>query len=164
MTLRSFLVVQSIGFAATLCSASIAAAAPAGSPIVGRPTSITDGDTLRLGRTRIRLAGIDAPERSTAAGVSARARLVALTAGEVIQCVDTGERSYHRVVATCEDSQGRDLARAMVAEGWAWDWLRYSGGRYLLTELGARFGRRGMFAANPFAQRPERHSGKGRGE
>ncbi|HYG27397.1 MAG TPA: thermonuclease family protein [Caulobacteraceae bacterium] len=91
---------------------------------------VTDGDTLRLNGVRIRLAGIDAPEISTAAGRAAKRHLAELIAGADVGCIDTGERSYDRVVAICSLAGGEDMAGRMVADGWAMEAPRFSGGRY----------------------------------
>jgi len=112
----------------------------------GEPTHIVDGDTFDLSGRRLRLAGIDAPEMDTVAGASAREALVSLIANAPIVCRDTGERSYGRVVATCRDAQGVDVAETIVRAGWATDIPRFSGGRYQLSEWRARRERLGMFA------------------
>lgn len=110
----------------------------------GRPTHVTDGDTIRFGRTRVRLHGVQAPELDTIDGVRARAALVAIIGAGEVSCEDTGERSYHRVVARCFDAQGRDLSEQMVREGWATDWQRFSGGRYALAQVIATAKGRGL--------------------
>lgn len=112
----------------------------------GRPTRITDGDTLRFGETRVRLHGVDAPEMSTAEGREARRRLKALVGNGEVRCRDTGQRSYERVVAVCYDAGGRDLAAAMVEAGWARDWPRYSGGRYAGHQRRAEASGAGLYA------------------
>jgi len=116
---------------------------PGARMIIGPPTRITDGDTFRIGATRIRLDGIDAPEMSTGDGEPARRHLAGLIGGRSVRCIDEGERSYERVVAVCYlDDQ--DLGAAMVRDGWARDWARYSGGRYAALEIAAALNSRGM--------------------
>ena len=112
--------------------------------LAGRPTRITDGDTLRLGAQRIRLHGIDAPEMSTPDGEPARRHLARLVGSSPIRCRDTGERSYDRIVAQCWAADGRDLAAAMVEDGWAHDWPRFSGGRYAEAQASAAANHRGL--------------------
>lgn len=92
--------------------------------------SITDGDTLRFGDLRIRLWGIDAPEPHRPGGLEARAALVALTAGLPLACEVVDIDSYGRTVARCQLPGEKDIACAMVAQGHARDWPRYSGGAY----------------------------------
>lgn len=119
-------------------------APPAGARVIaGPPTRVTDGDTIRIGATRIRLDGIDAPEMSTPYGEPARRHLAGLIGGRSVRCIDEGERSYDRVVAICY-LDGQDLGAAMVRDGWARDWARYSGGRYAALEVAAVLKARGM--------------------
>lgn len=101
--------------------------------------AVTDGDTLRCrDGTRVRLAGIDAPElpghcrrgRACAPGdpYAARRELQRLVAGRTITCRATG-MSYGRVTAWCRTLGGVDLSCAMVASGRAVRWARYWRGR-----------------------------------
>lgn len=152
-SLAKILVAIPLGLSAVL---ALSGQAMAGQVLSGAPTHITDGDTFRFGAVRIRLAGIDAPELATPAGAPARAYLAALIDGQALSCVDRGERSYDRVVATCRTRSGQDVAQAMVAAGWAFDWTTYSSGAYAGAELKARLERRGMFKSDPLAQRPRR--------
>lgn len=63
--------------------------------------SITDGDTIRIGNTRYRLAEIDAPESTQEGGKEATNFLKSLTKGKQIHCEPTGETSYNRLIAYC---------------------------------------------------------------
>lgn len=91
----------------------------------------TDGDSLRCGRERIRLAGLDAPElrgrcaREQRLARAARDRLQALVAnGATIRSL--GADRYGRTLARVHDRSGRDVARVLVAEGLA---RPYAGGQ-----------------------------------
>lgn len=97
-----------------------------------------------MGAVRIRLHGIDAPEMNTANGRAAREHLRSLIGGGEIRCSDTGSRSYDRVVAACFGPDGRDLALAMVEDGWAVDLPRFSGGRYQAAQQFAETRRLGI--------------------
>jgi len=92
--------------------------------------TVTDGDTLRAGDVGIRLWGIDAAEMHDPGGPEAKAALARLTSGAELRCEVKGGDRYGRIVARCDLPDGRDLACAMVAGGWARDWPRYSGGAY----------------------------------
>lgn len=96
----------------------------------------TDGDTIRIGATSIRIWGLAAPERSEPGGRQATAAMAALLARGPVNCLDTGARSHSRVVAVCTVA-GLDLAAEMVASGWARDCPRFSGGVYGTIEAGA---------------------------
>ncbi len=91
---------------------------------------VIDGDTLDLGGTRIRLAGIDAPELDHPYGKTAKWALVKLCKGQEIRAVFKGSLSHDRTVATCYLPDGRDLAAEMVRAGLAIDWPKFSGGKY----------------------------------
>jgi endonuclease YncB( thermonuclease family) len=119
-------------------------------PLTGK-ARIVDGDTLALGSTRIRLAGIDAPERGQSCGETAaawpcgeraEARLGELARTEV-SCQPEDRDRWGRLVAVCR-SEGADLGDAMVRAG-----LALSVGRYEAAEAEARAAGRGIWAG-PF--------------
>jgi endonuclease YncB( thermonuclease family) len=117
---------------------------------------VVDGDTLRLGRERVRLYGIDAPEaaqtcfdgngRFWGCGRAATEHLKAMVAGKPVVCVQRDRDVYHRPVSICA-VHGTDLGEAMVRAGLAITEERYSGGRYRAAEMEARAGRRGMWGS-----------------
>jgi endonuclease YncB( thermonuclease family) len=135
--------------------AFFAAPASAGElEIVSGEALVTDGDTLEIGSTVIRIAGIDAPEIgqmcADAQGVPASCDLDALTAiaglvaGRKVVCVGTKRDRYGRLIATCEGAV-QDIGREMVKRGLAVAYRRYSE-RYTLDEDDARAARRGIWA------------------
>lgn len=91
---------------------------------------VIDGDTIDIGGTRIRLAGIDAPEMDHPYGKTAKWTLVNLCKGQEVRAVFDGDLSHDRTVATCYLPDGRDLSAEMVRAGMAIDWPKFSGGRY----------------------------------
>ena len=109
-------------------------AAPPGD-IVGT-ARIIDGDTIDIAATRIRLAGIDAPEsdqpctdagnRPWACGRVATQELVAHVAGRPLTCHPSGLDRYRRVLATCALPDGSDINAWMVQQGWALAYTQYS--------------------------------------
>lgn len=138
--------------------------------IVGR-ASVIDGDTIEVRGTRIRIAGIDAPEsdqvctradgRPYRCGGAAAAFLDDMLAGRNVACRANGT-SYDRVVATC-DVGGSDVGSAMVAAGWALDYARYSGGRYAADEARARSRSAGVWQGDFVRPDEWRRSDRGRG-
>jgi endonuclease YncB( thermonuclease family) len=109
----------------------LALAAPQAAPAQPLRCVATDGDSLRCGRERIRLVGLDAPEmngrcpRERRLAVAARDRLDGLVAGGVtVRSVGTDR--YGRTLARVRDRRGRDVARVLIAEGLA---RPYEGGR-----------------------------------
>jgi len=90
---------------------------------------VIDGDTLRCqDGQRVRLWGIDSPERHHPTGPAATRALTAIVGGQTLHCEPKG-KSYSRVVARCFVGR-RDLAGEMVRQGWAVDWPKFSGGFY----------------------------------
>ena len=89
-------------------------------------TRVFDGDTIEVRdesgrRLRIRLSGIDAPERGQSFGSEARVSLLrVLSAGPLLVEVESADR-YHRLLAkvTCA---GRDASLAQIASGLAWSY------------------------------------------
>jgi endonuclease YncB( thermonuclease family) len=87
---------------------------------------VVDGDTLGFGDKRVRLFGIDAPERGQSQGRYATRALKDLISGEAL-CVRPIERDrYGRIVARVYLEDGQDLAQVMVCEGWARAATRYT--------------------------------------
>lgn len=87
---------------------------------------VIDGDTFVLGGQRIRLQGVDAPEREERCvgadgkefpcGSWATEQLRDKLRGGRLTCHDLGERSHERVVARCS-LNGQDLGALLVARG-----------------------------------------------
>jgi endonuclease YncB( thermonuclease family) len=95
---------------------------------------VIDGDTLEINGTRIRLAGIDAPELDQPFGQNAKRLLMSLCRGQVIHAMMDGDLSHDRLVATCRLPDGRDLSAELVRAGLAIDWPKYSRGKYAHLE------------------------------
>ena len=125
------------------------------------PAVVSDGDTLKVGGAKVRLFGIDAPEKAQtcgdwACGAAARARLAELVAEREVICVTRDTDKYGRTVATCR-AGGTDLGAALVSEGLAWAFARYSRD-YVATEEQARAARLGVWrgaAEAPWEYRAE---------
>ncbi|MFN3823652.1 MAG: thermonuclease family protein [Pseudorhodobacter sp.] len=122
-------------------------------PVLGLEGTVrvVDGDTLVLGAERIRLYGIDAPEkgqrcdpsgRNWACGDWAAARLRALVAGGV-RCEALDLDRYGRTVARCR-AEGRDVGAEMVRMGAATAYRRYSTD-YIAQEAEAKAAARGLW-------------------
>ena len=112
-----------------------------------------DGDSLRIGETRVRLFGIDAPEFDQecsrggarwACGQAATAQLGKLVTGREVRCVPVGTDPHERVLARCSVA-GVDVNRAMVASGYAVAFRRYSTD-YVGAEESAKAARRGLWS------------------
>lgn len=112
-----------------------AAAATGRDALITGGASVVDGDTLRVGSRTIRLHGIDAPEQGQLCdlpdggnwpcGQVAADRMAQLTADVSLACRFIENDRYGRVVAKCW-AESRDLGEALVGEGMAWAFRRYS--------------------------------------
>lgn len=100
----------------------------------GRVVRVVDGDTLVVeGVTpRVRLWGVDAPERTEEGYFEAGAALVGFVRGRALSC-DVVERDrYGRVVARCTRDDGEDVGALMINSGAADEYWRYTQGRYTI--------------------------------
>jgi endonuclease YncB( thermonuclease family) len=140
---------------AFFCVVALATAAHA-ADITGQ-ASVIDGDTLEIHGTRIRLWGIDAPESSQLCrgedslpyrcGAKAANELDAFIAHRPVSCVPASRDVYGRTVATCSvDSV--DLGDWLVRTGLAFDWPRYSKGKYADAQRDAEHAGRGIWAGS----------------
>lgn len=96
---------------------------------------VTDGDTITIQKTQVRLYGIDAPEIHHPYGKKAKWAMVHLCKGHSIRAEVTDEDDHGRTVAKCFLPDGRDLSEEMVKLGLAIDWPKFSGGKYRNLEV-----------------------------
>ncbi|MEF2278363.1 thermonuclease family protein [Deinococcus sp. YIM 134068] len=131
--------------------------------ISGVPT-VTDGDTLQIRDTKIRLFGVDAPESSQhcvrggiryACGREAAFALADFLRGRNVTCQRQDTDRYGRMVGVCAVG-GVEVNRWLVEQGWALPYLQYGGGVYRDAEIKAKAARRGLHAGtyqNPWEYR-----------
>lgn len=97
----------------------------------GRVIAVTDGDTIIVEklvggeRVKIRLYGIDAPERKQPAGETARGFLFDIALYHEVEVEEKGLDRYGRMVAIIWLSPGKNLQAALLESGLAWVWPRY---------------------------------------
>ena len=105
----------------------------AGEDFQGKVVRIVDGDTIEvlhsLRAERIRLHGVDAPEKSQAFGSRARQFTAGLVFGRIVTVREKGRDRYGRTLAEIALPDGRILNRELVANGFAWHYKRYSSDR-----------------------------------
>jgi micrococcal nuclease len=121
-------------------------------PFSGRVTRISDGDTLWVTldggrkRAKIRLHGIDTPERAMPFGERAHRELRAMAADQRVRVVPLAKDRYRRVVGKVFRGE-RDLGAALLGAGLAWHYKRYDKDpRYAALERQARQAKRGLWA------------------
>ncbi|MFA6311473.1 MAG: thermonuclease family protein [Sterolibacterium sp.] len=157
-TVRPWLVALLLGMQA---GASLAAI------LHGQVVRVADGDTLTVadGRHRkikVRLVGIDAPEKDQPFGRESRAHLASLVLGKTVDVEWDKRDSYGRLIGrvliapsacpACDKS--RDAGLAQISAGYAW-WYRGESrelayadkSRYALAENAARARHGGLWAA-----------------
>jgi len=113
---------------------------------------VIDGDTLDVGKTRVRLHGIDAPERgqpcTTAEGQNwgcgdwATAQVRQRFQGKQARCEVLDQDRYGRAVARCTVA-GVDMAQELVSDGVVFAYRKYSFD-YDLEEKAAYVAKRGL--------------------
>lgn len=111
-------------------------------PVVGRIAGkchVIDGDTIVIKRTKIRLAGINAPELHEPWGQKSKWAMVGICKGQVVTAELTGETSYDRLIGTCYLADGTDIGAELIKQGLALDGGYFSSGKYRhLEPYGAR--------------------------
>lgn len=96
----------------------------------GRVVGVIDGDTVDVldGKqtlTRVRLAGIDAPEKAMPYGQKAKQHLSALVYQKIVHVV-TGKNDRHGRVIGKVMLDGQDINLQMIKVGLAWHYKQYS--------------------------------------
>lgn len=120
--------------------------------------AVADGDTLtaRCGdpgqyqQVKVRLAGIDAPERKQPFGTRSRQALAALCFQTEAKITQRSTDRYRRTVADVE-CRGQDVGVAQVTAGMAWVFDKYARDHQHLYPLqtAARGAKRGLWSQDP---------------
>ena len=104
-------------------------AQPACADFTGTVVNIADGDTITVLRDReqvkIRLAGIDAPEKAQPFGNVARQSMSEMLFGKEVRVVEQGRDRYGRTIGRVY--QGCvDVSAEQVKQGMAWVYRKYT--------------------------------------
>lgn len=119
---------------------------PIGETISGVVLHVTDGDTLRMNGVKIRLWGVDAPEKEQRGFDQAGAILAAVAQLRMVDCRIRAYDRYDRLVTQCLRRSDRlDIGKAVIESGWAKDYPRYSQGFYAAAENSARKSHKGLW-------------------
>ncbi len=129
-----------------LASAAIAA------DFTGPVVSILDGDTIEVLHNqhteRIRLNGIDCPEKGQAYGKRAKQAASDLVFGKEVTLRTFGKDKYGRTIADVLLPDGINVNQELVKDGWCWWYKKYAPESVILEELerGARASGLGLWA------------------
>nr|DAS72126.1 MAG TPA: nuclease-like protein [Caudoviricetes sp.] len=113
---------------------------------------ISDGDTITIlqnkEQTKVRLYGIDAPEKKQDYGQRSKQFLASLIAGQAVEVEPKGKDRYKRTLGIVH-FKGQDINAQMVLNGYAWAYVKYSR-IYVDQEKTARENKRGLWqSSNP---------------
>ena len=143
------------GVAAWVC---LGASAAWEQNFAARVVTVSDGDTVWVTplqsqrRQKLRLQGIDAPERCQPGGEASTLALRELLLNQTVEVEVRGQDDYQRGLARIR-YQGKDVGAFMVSQGHAWSYrFKSDPGPYVREETAARQARLGVFAQ----ARPER--------
>jgi micrococcal nuclease len=147
--LRRRLLVPSVS---TLCFFISSFSAVLASDFTGPVVSVLDGDTIEVLHNdhaeRIRLSGIDCPEKGQAFGNRAKQAASALVFGKDVILQTHGQDKYKRTLADVLLLDGTNVNHTLVEDGWCWWYRKYAPGDTVLEglETEAREGRKGLWA------------------
>lgn len=135
----------------TLALLLLLALPAAAETLTGRVVGITDGDTLTL-RTetetlKVRLSGIDTPERGQPFGTRAKQALSEMVFGKAVSVESSGQDRYGRTIGTIQ-AEGVNVNEALVRQGMAWWYERYAPNDTALRDAqsDAQQARRGLWS------------------
>jgi len=118
----------------------------------GKVVSVYDGDTIAVLHDqrpeRIRLYGIDCPEKGQAYGTRARQATAGLIYGKDVTLHIHDQDKYGRTVADVLLPDGTNINQELVKDGWCWWYRRYAPADTTLIghEIKARAAKRGLWA------------------
>ncbi len=122
------------------------------SDFFGPVVSVLDGDTIEVLHNqhpeRIRLSGIDCPEKGQAFGKRAKQAASELVYGKEVTLQTHGKDRYGRTIADVLLLDGTNVNHTLVKDGWCWWYRKYAPGNTVLEGLEneAREARKGLWA------------------
>ncbi len=142
-------------------------ASSSSSDLVGRVVKVADGDTITVldaskTQHKIRLQGIDAPEKGQAFGKVSRQYLAGMVAGREVRVAWQKKDRYQRILGTVF-VDGKEANLEMLKAGLAWHYKKYdSTPAYAQAESEARAAKRGLWQdKNPIEPHEFRKQKKG---
>jgi len=144
---------------AIIAAVVLACAAVSAETLKGRVVKVADGDTITVlvsnVQHKVRLNGIDAPEKKQAFGEASRKHLASLVAGKDVDVEWTKKDKYGRILGTVwvsvpsPDGKGVvrcDANQSMLHAGFAWHYKRFDSSKaYSDAESDARRAKLGLW-------------------
>ena len=118
----------------------------------GKVIAVLDGDTLLVLRSgnpvKVRLAEVDAPEKTQPYGTASQKSLAEMVMGKQIKVASRAADDYGRLVATVH-ANGLNVNHEQVRRGMAWEYSRFHSNRELMAlQREAQQARRGLWAGD----------------
>ena len=119
---------------------------------IGPVVAVKDGDSIEVlyntHPERIRLSGIDCPEKGQAYGNRAKQATSALVFGRDVILQTHGQDKYGRTLADILLRDGTNVNHELVKDGWCWWYRKYAPRDTILEELEkeARDAKKGLWA------------------
>lgn len=117
----------------------------------GRVIGVMDGDTIEVLSNkkpyRVRLYGIDCPEKAQAFGQRAKQAISSLVFSKTVTVETHGHDKYKRTIGDIFLSNGTHVNRELVAEGWCWWYQKYAPEDVTLAalEIAAKLAHKGLW-------------------
>lgn len=123
-----------------------------GAEFIAKVIAVLDGDTVLIRRNnalvKIRLAGIDAPEKSQLFGETSRRSLSGMVLGKQAKINSQATDQYGRLIAHLSVAD-LDVNAEQIRRGLAWEYSRYHADKALLAlQEEARQAPRGLWASS----------------
>lgn len=93
------------------------------------PARVVDGDTIRVGAERVRIFGLDCPERRAPGGHAATELMRALVDGHPVRLERCGRDRFGRTVARVYIGEA-DVAKLMIDSGHCREYCKFSKNAY----------------------------------
>jgi endonuclease YncB( thermonuclease family) len=96
----------------------------------GMVVGVTDGDTIKVmgshnKQVKIRLYGIDTPEKGQAFGKKTKQFTSDMVFGKIVEVDTVTVDRYGRTIALVYDTDGKSLNEELIRAGLAWVYTRY---------------------------------------
>ena len=121
------------------------------SSIIGKP-QVTDGDSIKINNKKIRFSGIDAPEIQffgkkqlcilnnveILCGKLSKEKLIEKIGNQTVDCkIEKNKDQYNRLIGECF-IKNESLSVFMVKNGYAFDYPKYSNGKFIKHQIYAK--------------------------